>query len=200
MIECVVERETDADAGRLTPFAIRLLVLVALVGAGCRFDTSGISSARLRPDAPPRLDAAPDANRRTDGSLELDASPPPDLHLDTALPDAPVPVTNSCSAGPQQHIVASAVPVAGAKVNLIVTAAEATWVMAGVAAGPDPSAGDFTWKGEVLPGATCTGGSCTWEVPGVQVPSAPPPYTFGFMKGATGDKWWNGEIVFTCRP
>jgi len=187
----------------------RLLIIGVLLATGCVFDSSGpaYGPAGDTPDARPA-----DRNR---GEFQ-DPWPPPDLKPDRPVPDmAPLDralydrkrgdrgppdttlLQGATCADPRVSFKASTAPSRCAKLSIQVRGSTAfTWVMVGASAAGSTAA--IAWQGKAKVG-NCKPDYC-WDFKSVPVPCADGPYTFHFMKDATGDDPKKGRIVGSCRP
>ena len=187
-----------------------------VLAAGCVFDSSGpafgpAGQGRDR-GAPDRIISIRDQNR----GESQDPWPPTDL-----VPDRPVPdmgpldlpphdrlrpdlgpldqnlVQGSTCADPRVSFKASAPPSKCAKLNVRVKGdAPFGWVLVGVSA--SGSTAPAAWRGNATV-VSCNPGYC-WDFNTVSVPCAAGPYTFYFMKDATGDDPKKGKVVGSCTP
>ena len=204
------------------PMFNRLMILCGVLAAGCTFDAAGPGFGALWEldgaqtaadlgvdipwgDGPPAdstwldiavVDAPPPDMAMPDKATPDKAMPDKALPKDLPRPDKPPGQGTTCSnAG--IHFVSSAPPAACAKINIRVRAkAPFAWVLARVSAASSP--GSVNWKNK--PKVTkCNQDTC-WDFANVQVPCAAGPFTFHFMKDATGDDAKKGIVVGKCTP
>ena len=115
---------------------------------------------------------------------------------DLPLLDKPTGQGTTCS-NKGIHFVSSVPPGICAKIKLQVRAkAPFAWVLARVSAASSP--GSVKWMNK--PTVTNCGADTCWAFSNVQVPCAAGPYTFHFMKDATGDDPKKGKEVGACSP